>query len=226
MEKGGEPMQECFMELINAMGTWFLWEAENPYEVHIRTIFLEQEWEIYPPTSMVLWSNLPTGQNGNSLYFCVVCMNFKGFFSRMSCTGGSKKPQAEVRGGIEVDTVCLYFCKAGWSLHEIGHHCCDWEQRQGHKNLKICLRSIWCPLHTVVQVIYCSTLEGTIHIIRVVSYFPVPCIRSQLRFCLKELSWLKKKIWKWWKNEMFKNHCFKIIWRNNGKDKLQNRWQK
>lgn len=117
VEKGGEPMQECIMELINATGIWVFdscGTAENPYEIHIRTIFLEQEGEIHPPTSMFLWSKLPTGQGGNSLYFWVVCVNFKEFFSRMSCTSGSKKPWAEVRDGIEAGTVCLYLYKAGW----------------------------------------------------------------------------------------------------------------
>lgn len=40
--------------------------AEKPYEMHINTIFLEQERKINLATSIFLQSKVPTGQNGNS----------------------------------------------------------------------------------------------------------------------------------------------------------------
>lgn len=40
--------------------------AEKPYEMHIKTIFPEQERKIYPATSIFLQSKGPTGQNGTS----------------------------------------------------------------------------------------------------------------------------------------------------------------
>lgn len=102
--------------------------------------------------------------------------------------------QAEVRGGAEAGTVSSCLCEAGWNLHETGHYCCGWDKRQGQESWKVCLRSIWCALHTVVQFAYCSTLEGAIHSIIAAPYFPALYIGSQMRFCLKEIPLLKKKM--------------------------------
>lgn len=64
-----EPMQECIMELAHAIGTWVFdsrGTADKPNEMHIRTIFLEQDKELYSSTSMSLWSK---GRVVTPLYF-------------------------------------------------------------------------------------------------------------------------------------------------------------
>lgn len=119
-----------------------------------------------------------------------------------SSQGETRNSRAEVRGGAEVGTVGSYLHEAGWSLYKTGYHCCGWNKRQGQENLKACLRNAWNALHTVAQVAYCSTLGGIIHIITTAAHFPAPSIGFQLRFCLKELPVIKKKMQKQNKNKI------------------------
>lgn len=69
MLKEGELIQECTIELADAIGTWVFNSheaAEKSRKMHIRTIFLEQEREIYPAVSISLWSSTVMGQHLNS----------------------------------------------------------------------------------------------------------------------------------------------------------------
>lgn len=93
-------------------------------------------------------------------------------------------------------TASLYLCEASWSLHETGCHWCGCNKKQGQENLKVCLRSICYTLQTVVQVTYCSTLWGIMHVTTAAPHFSAPDIMSQLRFCLEEFPLLKKKMQK------------------------------
>lgn len=69
MLEEGELTQECTIELVNPIDTWVFSSheaAEKSHEMHIRTIFLGQESEIYPAASISLWSSTVTGQSLHS----------------------------------------------------------------------------------------------------------------------------------------------------------------
>lgn len=78
-------MQECMIELADPIGTWVFNSheaAEKSQEMHIKTILLGQEREIYPAASICLWSRAVVGQSLNSPVLWVVHKYVNWFFSR------------------------------------------------------------------------------------------------------------------------------------------------
>lgn len=213
---------------INATGTWCLTPV-GQLRCLIRCTSEPSSWNKKGRFTHPLPCSLVKGTNGaNSLYFGSCAWMSAGSFQGCPALADQRGPEQRGRRG-EASTVSLYFCGAGGSLRETGCHCSGWSKSQGQGNVQACLRSICRARRTVVQVSYCSSLEGAIHILTAASYFPAPYTRSQLRFCLKELSLLKKKIQNPPPMKPFKAIVLKSFggpvertnWRVDGKIKVQ-----